>query len=164
MGLSTGKKITPNRVFEIPVTNTVIKHVEAMAEAQGIKSLKLTGTGSRLGSILSTGLQEWTAIQKIQKHTKMKRMKTTNMRTLIKTHGSILMKTGCPQKEKINGGQILKPGQTIQTQTLSLNGTATLIPLTRAKSMIYSTRKIPILSSQEPVSYTHLTLPTNREV
>jgi len=42
MSLSTGKKITPNRVFEIPVTNTVIKHVEAMAEAQGIKSLMLT--------------------------------------------------------------------------------------------------------------------------
>jgi len=28
-------------VFEIPVTDTVIKHVEAVAEAQGIKSLKL---------------------------------------------------------------------------------------------------------------------------
>jgi len=42
MSLSTGKKITPNRVFEIPVTDTVIKHVEAMANAQGIKSLKLT--------------------------------------------------------------------------------------------------------------------------
>ena len=42
MSLATGRKILPNKVFELPVTQTVIEHVEAMAEAQGIKTLKLS--------------------------------------------------------------------------------------------------------------------------
>ena len=42
MNLATGLVISPNKVYELPVTDTVIKHVEAMAEAQGIKSLKLS--------------------------------------------------------------------------------------------------------------------------
>ena len=36
MNLSTGMKISPNQVFELPVTDEA--HVEAMAEAQGRKS------------------------------------------------------------------------------------------------------------------------------
>ena len=41
MYLNSGKHITRPRVTEIPVTEVVLKAVEAMAEAQGIKSLKL---------------------------------------------------------------------------------------------------------------------------
>jgi len=41
MDLNSGRVITRPRVFEIPVTPIVIRAVEAMAEAQGIKSLKL---------------------------------------------------------------------------------------------------------------------------
>ncbi|MGC9237926.1 MAG: hypothetical protein ACP5GF_13725, partial [Thiomonas sp.] len=41
MDLNSGRLITRPRVVEIPITNLVIKAVEAMAEEQGIKSLKL---------------------------------------------------------------------------------------------------------------------------
>ncbi|MGC8547340.1 MAG: hypothetical protein ACP5MU_06795, partial [Thermoplasmata archaeon] len=41
MDLNSGRLITRPRVVEIPITNLVIKDVEAMAEEQGIKSLKL---------------------------------------------------------------------------------------------------------------------------
>lgn len=41
VNLATGKKIRPGVVFELPVNDAVIKCVEAMAEAPGIKSLKL---------------------------------------------------------------------------------------------------------------------------
>ncbi len=41
MDLDSGRLITRPRVVEVPITNLVIKAVEAMAEEQGIKSLKL---------------------------------------------------------------------------------------------------------------------------
>jgi hypothetical protein len=41
MDLNSGRVITRPRVWELPVTSLVIKAVEAMAEEQGIKSLKL---------------------------------------------------------------------------------------------------------------------------
>ncbi|MGC8553854.1 MAG: hypothetical protein ACP5O7_13515, partial [Phycisphaerae bacterium] len=41
MDLNSGRLITRPRAVEIPITNLVIKAVEAMAEEQGIKSLKL---------------------------------------------------------------------------------------------------------------------------
>jgi hypothetical protein len=43
MNLSTGLARTAMRVWEVPVTEFVIKAVEAMAEEQGIKTLKITG-------------------------------------------------------------------------------------------------------------------------
>ena len=43
MNLETGELVTQQYVTPIPITNTVVKAVEAMAEAQGIKSLKITG-------------------------------------------------------------------------------------------------------------------------
>ena len=43
MNLQTGLRITRNKVWELPVTDMVIKAVETMAEEQGIKSLKLCG-------------------------------------------------------------------------------------------------------------------------
>jgi len=153
ISLSTGKNVTHNTVFEISVTDTVIKHVEAMAEAQGIKSLKLANwLITRFYPVDRIAGVDYDP--EIQKHTKMMKKKTMNMRIQTKTHGSILMKTGCPQKKRKNGGQSLKPGQTTGTQTLNLNGTVNMIPLTRAKSTIYSTKKIPILSSLEPQGHT----------
>jgi hypothetical protein len=41
MDLNSGRVITRPRVWEIPVTQVVINAVQTMAEAQGIKSLKL---------------------------------------------------------------------------------------------------------------------------
>lgn len=41
MDLNSGRLITRPKVWEVPVTQNVIKAVEAMAEEQGIKSLKL---------------------------------------------------------------------------------------------------------------------------
>ena len=43
MNLETGELVTRQYVTPILITNTVIKVVEAMAEAQGVKSLKITG-------------------------------------------------------------------------------------------------------------------------
>ena len=43
MDLNTGAKITRSQVHEIPVTQVVIKAVEAMAECQGIQTLKIIG-------------------------------------------------------------------------------------------------------------------------
>ena len=48
MSLSTGLARTTMKVWELPITDLVIKTVEEMAEAQGIKSLKLTGRNKRL--------------------------------------------------------------------------------------------------------------------
>jgi hypothetical protein len=42
LDLSTGRVITRPRVKEIPMTDTIIRAVEGMAEAEGIKSLKFT--------------------------------------------------------------------------------------------------------------------------
>ena len=41
MDLKTGRLITRPRVWEVPITDLVIKAVEAMAEKQGIKGLKM---------------------------------------------------------------------------------------------------------------------------
>ena len=43
MNLETGEIITRQYVTPIPITPTVIRAVEALAEAQGVKSLKITG-------------------------------------------------------------------------------------------------------------------------
>ena len=43
MNLETGELVAGQYVTPIPITNTVVKAMEAMAEAQGIKSLKITG-------------------------------------------------------------------------------------------------------------------------
>ena len=43
MHLPTGREITRNHLKELPVTDTVIKAVEALAESDGIKTLKITG-------------------------------------------------------------------------------------------------------------------------
>jgi hypothetical protein len=43
MDLRTGMVITRSRVWEFPMTDVVIRAVEAMAEAQGIQTLKLQG-------------------------------------------------------------------------------------------------------------------------
>ena len=43
MNLATGLVVTRQRVWNIPITPTVIKAVETMAAEQGIKSLKLEG-------------------------------------------------------------------------------------------------------------------------
>jgi hypothetical protein len=43
MNLQTGKVITQNTVWKRPVTDLVIRAIEAMAKEQGIKTLKLTG-------------------------------------------------------------------------------------------------------------------------
>ena len=43
MNLQTGLKITRNKVWEVPLTDTVIQAVEQMAMDQGMKSLKIEG-------------------------------------------------------------------------------------------------------------------------
>jgi len=49
MDLKTGRRITRHHVVEVPITDLVIQAVEAMAEAQGIKTLKLQSKhGNRL--------------------------------------------------------------------------------------------------------------------
>ena len=41
MNLANGEEVTCSRVTEIPITESVIKAVEALAEKQGFKSLKI---------------------------------------------------------------------------------------------------------------------------
>ena len=43
MNLMTGAKMTKPRVWELPITETVIQAVESLAKSQGYKTLKLTG-------------------------------------------------------------------------------------------------------------------------
>ena len=43
MNLVTGKKMHKPRVWEVPITESVIRSVESLAESQGYTSLKLTG-------------------------------------------------------------------------------------------------------------------------
>ena len=49
LNLATGKPITRPRVWEVPLTDSVIKRVKSLAKKDGIKSLKLTAkNGDRL--------------------------------------------------------------------------------------------------------------------
>ena len=43
MNIVTGAKMTKPRVWEVPITETVIQAVESLAKSQGYKTLKLTG-------------------------------------------------------------------------------------------------------------------------
>ena len=43
MNLMTGAKMTKPRVWEVPITETVIQAVESLAKLQGYKTLKLMG-------------------------------------------------------------------------------------------------------------------------
>ena len=57
MNLETGELITRQYVTPIPITNTVVKAVEAMAEVQGIKSLN-SQAEIKYAFSPPTGLQE----------------------------------------------------------------------------------------------------------
>ena len=43
MNVMTGAKMTKGRIWEMPITETIIQAVESLAKSQGYKSLKLKG-------------------------------------------------------------------------------------------------------------------------
>jgi len=43
MNLKTGARMHKARVWEVPITESVIRAVESLAESQGYETLKLTG-------------------------------------------------------------------------------------------------------------------------
>ena len=63
MHLETGQVVTCQNIVAIPITANVITAVEKMAEAQGVKSIKLS-EGITFASSPLTGLQEWTMTTK----------------------------------------------------------------------------------------------------
>jgi len=153
MSLSTGKKITPNRVFEIPVTNTVIKHVEAMADAQGIKSLKLT---NRLKTRFYpadwiTGVDydpENPETYKDEEYEDYKHEDSDEDSWVNPDEDRM-----SPEREEQWRADLEAWPNNANTDSKS-EWDSNFDPIDQDKIMIYSTRKIPILSSQEPQGHT----------